>query len=104
MSWVCTKCGKCCQHVDKVPSLAGYARPDGSCVFLGEDMLCTVYDMRPPVCNVAWIYENFFKGKVPEDEFYAMTQEACDSLRNGLISMTNPDTRINCVEKEERDE
>lgn len=80
MAWVCTKCGKCCQQVGKVPSMAGYANPDGSCKFL-KDNLCSIYEHRPPVCNVAWIYENFFKGKVTEEEFYAKTEEACEKLR-----------------------
>lgn len=57
-----------------------YAKEDGSCKFLGEDNLCMIYDKRPPICNVAWVYENFFKDKVSEAEFYARTQDACDKL------------------------
>ena len=57
-----------------------YAKEDGTCKFLGEDNLCMIYDKRPPICNVAWVYENFFKDKVSEDEFYARTQDACDKL------------------------
>lgn len=60
--------------------MANYAKPDGSCKFLTEDNLCQIYERRPPICNVAWVYENFFKDKVSEDEFYARTQEACDKL------------------------
>lgn len=80
MGWVCTKCGQCCRHVGSVPSMASYAKPDGTCKFLGEDNLCTIYDKRPPICNVAWVYEHYFKGKVSEDDFYAQTQAACDKL------------------------
>ena len=58
-----------------------YAKDDGTCKFLGEDNLCMIYDKRPPICNVAWVYENFFKDKVSEDEFYARTQAACDKLQ-----------------------
>lgn len=79
--WVCTKCGQCCRHVGEVPSMKEYAKDDGTCKFLGEDNLCMIYDKRPPICNVAWVYENFFKDKVSEDEFYARTQEACDKLQ-----------------------
>ena len=60
--------------------MAQYAKEDGSCKFLGEDNLCQIYPDRPPICNVAWVYDNFFKGIVSEDEFYAKTQEACDKL------------------------
>lgn len=58
-----------------------YAKEDGSCKFLTEDNLCQIYERRPPICNVAWVYENFFKDKVSEDEFYARTQDACDKLQ-----------------------
>lgn len=58
-----------------------YSKEDGTCKFLGEDNLCMIYDKRPPICNVAWVYANFFKDKVSEAEFYARTQEACDKLQ-----------------------
>ena len=61
--------------------MAQYAKEDGSCKFLGEDNLCQIYPDRPPICNVAWVYDNFFKGMVSETEFYAKTQEACDKLQ-----------------------
>lgn len=61
--------------------MASYAKPDGSCKFLTEDNLCEIYEQRPPICNVAWVYENFFKDSVSEAEFYARTQEACDKLQ-----------------------
>lgn len=80
MGWICTKCGNCCRHVGDVPSMASYARPDGSCKFL-ENNICTIYENRPPICNVAWVYEHFFKGKVSEEEFYQKTEEACEKLR-----------------------
>lgn len=61
--------------------MAQYAKEDGSCKFLCEDNLCEIYEHRPPICNVAWVYEHYFKGMVSEDEFYAKTQEACDKLQ-----------------------
>lgn len=80
MGWICTKCGNCCRHVGEVPSMAGFAKDDGSCKFL-ENNICTIYEHRPPICNVAWVYEHFFKGTVTEEEFYAKTEEACGKLR-----------------------
>lgn len=81
MRWVCTKCGNCCRHVGEVPSMAGYAKEDGSCKFLTDDNLCQIYEQRPPICNIAWVFENYFKGKVSEAEFYDRTEEACVKLR-----------------------
>ena len=86
MSWVCTKCGECCRHIGHIPSMKGYAGEDGACKFLGEDNLCTIYEKRPPVCNVAKVYETFFKDKVPEEIFYEKTAEACRLLQKGIVS------------------
>lgn len=85
MTWVCTKCGQCCRHVNSVPSMKGFAREDGACKFL-EGNLCSIYDRRPPVCDVARVYEEFFKGAVTEDEFYEMTARACADLQKGIVS------------------
>lgn len=76
----------CCKHVDRVPSLRGLADETGRCKYLDEHNLCSIYEHRPKVCNVAWIYEHFFKEHVSEEEFYARTSEACDKLRNEVIS------------------
>ena len=81
MNWVCTKCGQCCRHVGEVPSMAQYAKEDGSCKFLTEDNLCAIYSDRPPICRVDWVFENFFKATVSEDEFYEKTLEACKQLQ-----------------------
>lgn len=63
-----------------------YANDDGSCKFLGEDNLCTIYEERPTICNVAKVYDEFFKDKVPEEIFYEKTAEACKKLQNAIVS------------------
>ena len=81
MSWQCNCCGKCCQHVDKVPALHSLALEDGRCKYLDKDNRCSIYYHRPAVCNVRWIYEHFFKPMgVSEEDYYAKTQEACEKL------------------------
>lgn len=81
MNWQCNCCGKCCQHVDKVPALQSLADEDGRCKYLDKDNRCSIYDHRPAVCNVRWIYEHFFKPMgVSEEDYYAKTQEACEKL------------------------
>lgn len=74
--------------MDKVPALRELANEDGACKFLDAENKCSIYDHRPAVCNVRWIYEHFFKPMgVSEDEYYAKTQEACDKLKNEVISI-----------------
>lgn len=81
MTWQCNCCGKCCQHVDKVPALQSLALEGGRCKYLDKDNRCSIYDHRPAVCNVRWIYEHFFKPMgVSEEDYYAKTQEACEKL------------------------
>lgn len=86
MGWTCTKCGECCRHIGHIPSMKKYAKEDGSCKFLGEDNLCTIYEERPTICNVAKVYEQFFNDTVPEEIFYEKTQEACEKLQKGIVS------------------
>lgn len=62
-----------------------YAGTDGSCIFL-KDSLCTIYDERPLICNVARVYEVAFKDVMSEEAFYEMTEEACRKLRNESVS------------------
>lgn len=82
MAWVCTKCGECCRHVGEVKGMEEFARPDGACVFLTDDNLCSIYDNRPLICNVSKVYETFFKDSMSENDFYKITQDACDKLKS----------------------
>ena len=75
----CTKCGACCRHIAKV--LPHYDRGDGTCLHLTEDNLCAVYEHRPFVCNIDAIYDKHFKGLGTKEEFYELTQIACDVIR-----------------------
>ena len=85
MEWKCDMCGECCRHVGHIPALREFAREDGSCSFL-EGNLCSIYDHRPPICNVRGIYERFFKGQVPEEVFFEKTAQACAELKRGIVS------------------
>ena len=51
----------------------------------GDDNLCTIYEKRPTICNVAKVYEEFFSN-VPEEIFYEKTAEACKKLQNAIVS------------------
>lgn len=55
----CTKCGACCRVLPaKFGKYYGiYTKPDGSCVFLTPDNLCSNYEQRPDVCRIQSDYE-----------------------------------------------
>ena len=49
MTFPCTRCGACCQQ----PEAIGLpAKEDGSCLHLTDELLCSIYDTRPPICRV----------------------------------------------------
>ena len=62
------------------------ARPDGSCHFLTPDNLCGIYERRPLICNVARVYAEYFSDTMTEERFYEITEEACEKLRNEIVS------------------
>jgi len=44
----CLRCGTCCT----APDIAALDKPVGlRCPHLGDDLLCTIYEERPPVCR-----------------------------------------------------
>jgi uncharacterized protein len=44
----CTSCGACCVAPDISTLGKGLGVP---CIHLGEDLLCTIYEMRPAICR-----------------------------------------------------
>ena len=77
----CTQCGLCCKYVGKFPFMKNYARLDGSCKYLGENNLCSIYDKRPDICNVDKIYERYFANKMSIDEWHKFNEEQCKKIK-----------------------
>lgn len=80
MSFHCDKCGLCCRMLANVPQLAAYDRGDGVCRFLGQDNLCTIYDKRPDICNVAKMY-SLFSAQLGRDEYYKLMTQSCMRIK-----------------------
>ena len=49
----CTKCGACCRFTFGLKRFGLKVKEDGSCVHLGKDDLCEIYETRPAVCRVS---------------------------------------------------
>jgi uncharacterized protein len=48
MKKACTQCGACCV----APDISSLGKPLGvPCVHLGADLLCMIYEQRPPICR-----------------------------------------------------
>jgi len=56
----------------------------GCCDKLNKDTnLCTVYNRRPGVCRVSWVWSKFFS-KIGKLDYYAMNLKSCHKLQDRL--------------------
>lgn len=55
---------------------ARLATPRESCVFLGDDLTCTVYEARPLVCRTQGLALRYPRGFVPAELVIARTRDA----------------------------
>ena len=78
----CNKCGLCCSHIDLSYLGAGLDRGDGVCKNFDETTnLCTIYEVRPIMCNVDRSYEIYFKSKLSLEEYYNINLQSCKVLK-----------------------
>lgn len=82
MKFKCTKCGLCCRNIQYIPELKNYDMGNGICRFLDvRSDLCTIYDSRPAVCNIAVSYQLFFSESMSEEEYLKINYEGCKWLQ-----------------------
>ena len=77
----CDKCGLCCRNLKSSDIYDDLDRGDGTCKYLRDDNLCSIYETRPDKCNVKKTYELFFKHIYTKDEFYKLNENACLILK-----------------------
>ena len=80
MPFSCTKCGECCRHIDRVPQLAAFDIGNGVCRYL-KDNLCTIYNVRPGICRVDFMYDKYFSKQISREDYYALNEKACRELK-----------------------
>ena len=81
MSFPCSQCGLCCQHIDKVAQLHDYQLASGNCRFYAEGVGCTIYENRPVVCKVDVGYEKFFSTIISKKDYYKENANTCNKLQ-----------------------
>ena len=79
--FVCTKCGICCRNIDKIPELSSYHTGDGVCVYSSDENLCTIYDIRPDICNVDRMYQKVYKNIMPRELYDEYNMQGCKLLK-----------------------
>lgn len=78
----CDKCGLCCRSIGSNELYAFLDRGDGICMYYDENSrLCSIYWMRPDICNVDRMYEMNFSSVMTLEEYYRINYEACNSLK-----------------------
>lgn len=76
----CSKCGRCCKHINMIPALSEYDIGNGKCKFLTDDNLCAIYQTRPDICNVDKMYEDHFANAMTKEVYYEKNIEGCIAL------------------------
>ena len=78
--FVCTKCGICCRNIGKIPELASFHRGDGVCIYLSDDNLCSIYDVRPDICNTDRMYQKVYKDIMQREVYDEYNTQGCKNL------------------------
>lgn len=76
----CTACGICCKQIKKISYLSELDRGDGVCRHL-VDNKCSIYDKRPHLCNIDFMFEQHFKQVMSLDEYYMQNLLVCKELQ-----------------------
>ncbi len=93
----CTGCGQCCRNMgakmqqlrnlkpdeafyEEVQAFPFVASSDGSCEMLLPDGSCQVYEDRPDLCNVEFIYEKYFRETTSELMYNLQSTMVCNVM------------------------
>ena len=76
----CDCCGECCKHVNLVTSLLEFDRGDGICKYLRTNNKCSIYPIRPNVCNGKYVYEHYFS-HMEVKEFHNYIYGICKKIK-----------------------
>ena len=78
----CDRCGLCCQRVGFSEVYKHLDRGDGVCRYYEVvTHRCSIYDIRPVICNVEMFYERFMKQKMSKEDFFALNYTVCLKLK-----------------------
>lgn len=81
MIFQCEKCGICCKHINLIPELKAFDSGNGRCIYLMDNNLCSIYEKRPDICNVAKMFELVYSKQMSKEEYMSLNIEGCNELR-----------------------
>ncbi|WP_371877427.1 YkgJ family cysteine cluster protein [Desulfomicrobium sp. ZS1] len=83
MTFDCDKCGACCRHLKLFGDAYAWLVDGGTgmCRYFDPNTnLCTIYPIRPLMCNIDLGYGLFFS-HIPYAEFIEKNRQACGVLK-----------------------
>lgn len=83
LAFPCSKCGACCRHLKLFGKAYAWLLDGdtGMCRYFDpQKNLCSIYPIRPVICNMDIGYRLFFS-HMPQEEFIAKNREACHKLQ-----------------------
>lgn len=80
--FVCDRCGLCCKNIGIIPELREYDNGKGTCVYLTENNLCSIYSCRPDICNIDKMFKLKYHELMSREEYDDMNTEGCILLKN----------------------
>lgn len=76
IKFLCTSCGACCRLAGKLGLMP--SNKDGSCIHLGKDNKCKIYENRPDVCNVETMWKR--SNVVNKVDYFKFSNSLCNEL------------------------
>ena len=77
----CTRCGLCCRNVRNHELYRHLDRGDDVCRNLIEtNNLCSIYQQRPPECQIDSMYDRFYSATMSQAAYYEINLKACNVL------------------------
>jgi len=79
----CTSCGICCQNISTVDELKGFDLGNGTCKYFDKTInSCKIYETRPDICRVDYMYETKYYKYYSKEKFYRLNAKVCNDLQN----------------------
>lgn len=75
LTFFCTQCGACCRRAYRIGM--PLRKDVSTCIYLGSDNRCTIYDHRPEICKVDY---QLTKKKMTRLELYRAISKKCNEM------------------------
>ncbi len=85
LNFPCYKCGACCRQVNKANVEHNLDRGDGICRYFNEKTnLCDIYENRPDICRVDFMYKQHFSKIYNWNDFCEYNLKICEQLQKNI--------------------